>query len=78
MDDDRTTTEADENARRWMQQWRVAAKELPLRKAAELAALTDEQALAATEALLSLATPPPERGSGLVEQQRLFQLWRSE
>jgi hypothetical protein len=61
----------------WMRQWREAARALDQDRRAALAALTDEQALAASEAVLSLAgahPPSPARRttSGLVEQQALF------
>ena len=62
----------DPNARAWIEQWRAAADALPRRRARELAALSEADALAAASDLLSLATPPAERGSGLVEQQRIF------
>jgi hypothetical protein len=61
----------------WMAQWRAAGPALEEVRAREIRALTDEEALAASEDLLSLAasTPlPPERlrGSGLVAQQWLL------
>ena len=64
-------------AAEWMAQWRAAGPALAEVHRRELAEMTDEQALAASEAFLALATtvPLPEarlRSSGLVEQQRLF------
>ena len=61
----------------WMAQWRAAGPALANVHHRELRALSDADALRATEALLSLAadTPlPPERRrySGLVEQQALL------
>jgi hypothetical protein len=60
-----------------MAQWRAAGPALEEIRAREIRALTDEEALAASEDLLSLAasTPlPPERlrWSGLVAQQALL------
>jgi len=60
-----------------MEQWRAAAPALEEQRRRELRSLTTERALAATEALLALATPAGlsvERRthSGLVEQQRLL------
>jgi hypothetical protein len=69
-------TVVDEAAqRRWMEQWRGAALALEEHKRRELRFLTDERALAASDALLALACPErlsPERrnSSGLVEQQQ--------
>jgi len=62
---------------KWTQQWRVAERGLQQQKRAELAALTDDQARAMTNRLLSLAANVPLseerlRTSGLVEQQRFF------
>jgi hypothetical protein len=61
-------------SRAWVERWRAAAPELELQRELELRALTPSQALAASEALLSLYDPSclsPERrmSSGLVEQQ---------
>jgi hypothetical protein len=60
-----------------MAQWRAAAAALEDQRKRELRSLTAERALAAAEALLSLASPrsvSEQRRvqSGLVEQQRLF------
>ena len=62
---------------RWMEQWRGAALALQEQRRRELRLLTDERALAASEALLALASPQrlsSERrnSSGLVELQRLL------
>jgi hypothetical protein len=61
----------------WMAQWRVAAPQLLEIHHRELRGLTDEQALHAADALLSLAAGSPyseerRRHSGLVDQQALF------
>jgi hypothetical protein len=63
--------------RRWMEQWRAASAALEAQRKGELRSLTAERALAASEALLSLASPAGlgrERRvtSGLVELQRLL------
>jgi hypothetical protein len=68
-------TRAEQEA--WMAQWRAAAPQLLEVHRRELQSLTDEQALRAAEALLSLATSAPYpavrlRYSGLVDQQALF------
>ena len=60
-----------------MAQWRGAAEALAAVHRRELKALTPEQALRASEALLDLTRtlPVPEarwRTSGMVEQQRWF------
>jgi len=65
---------------RWMAQWRAAGAALRAQRASELAALSNEQALAAADALLSmdLAAALPEgrpASSGLVRQQALFHGW---
>jgi hypothetical protein len=63
--------------RAWLEQWRSASAALETQHRAELRALSAQQALAASEVLLSLADarPLPDRRrahSGLVEQQALF------
>ena len=63
--------------RQWIEQWRAAGQALRAQRARELAALTDEEALAAADALLTIAAaaglPPVHRTtSGLVQQQALF------
>ena len=63
--------------RQWGRQWARAATALATIRARELRTLTDEDALAAAEQLLSLANPadlPDVRrtSSGLVELQRLL------
>ena len=57
-----------------MRQWRSAAVALETVRQAEVRDLTDEEALAAADALLSLVVliPDDDRPTGLVEQQRLF------
>jgi len=61
--------------RAWLAQWDRAAVELDRVHTRELEGLTDERALAASDALLSLARPGDverRQTSGLVAQQRLF------
>ncbi len=63
--------------REWLRQWNEAGPALAAQRREELLHLSDERALAATEALLSLVTtvilsPRRIRWSGLVEQQALF------
>lgn len=63
--------------RRWMQQWNAAREALREQRARELAALSEEDALAAADALLTIEAvvelpPAPSRTSGLVQQQALF------
>ncbi|HTX55258.1 MAG TPA: hypothetical protein VMD08_17775 [Candidatus Baltobacteraceae bacterium] len=70
-------TTSDSSAQAWMRQWRNAGVALAAIRRDELIHLSDERALAASEALLSLATlfqlnPQREAWSGLVEQQALF------
>jgi hypothetical protein len=61
----------------WMNQWRRAAVALEDQRKRELVGLTDQKALAASDALLSLAVTLPINvgrltSSGLVRQQALF------
>jgi hypothetical protein len=63
--------------REWLRQWRDAGPALAANRREELRRLSDEKALAASEALLSLVTTVRLasgrlRRSGLVEQQALF------
>jgi hypothetical protein len=63
--------------REWVRQWRDAAVSLAEQRQKALRQLTDQQALAASEALLSLVTtvtlsPSRRTSSGLVQQQALF------
>lgn len=63
-----------------MAQWRAARAALCAQRANELAALSNEQALAAADVLLSIdlagALPEARRtSSGLVRQQALFHGW---
>jgi len=63
--------------REWLRQWQAAGRALAARKRQELLLLSDEQALAASEALLALVptvplSPSRRHWSGLVEQQSLF------
>ena len=69
--------ETPEEQRAWMNQWREAEKYLRQVKREELRNMTDEDAVAAFNALdmpPDLVWRSPERidGSGLVEQQRIF------
>jgi hypothetical protein len=72
------TVSADHAAQReWLRQWKDAGTALAANRREELARLTEERALAASEALLSLVTtvalsPRRLHWSGLVEQQALF------
>lgn len=64
-----TDLKNNEDAQRWMAQWKHAAKELPKRRAQELRELTDERA---TEIAIGLAPPLPYRlrqSTGLKEWQ---------
>ena len=61
----------------WVRQWRRAAVALEEQRKRELRALSDRDALAASDALLSLAVTFPLAtgrliGSGLVRQQAFF------
>jgi len=63
--------------REWLKQWNDAGLALAALRREELLHLSDERALAASEALLSLVTtvtlsPRRHHWSGLVEQQALF------
>ena len=63
--------------RRWIAQWKEARSALRAQRAAELARLSDERALAAAEALLSIGhatrlSPARRTSSGLVQQQALL------
>ncbi|MGH8897253.1 MAG: hypothetical protein ACRDZ4_09580 [Egibacteraceae bacterium] len=64
----------DHVARAVVQQWQAAGKALAEVWARELRALSDQEALAAADALLWLVDQLPAKESecGLVEQQRLF------
>lgn len=64
-------------ALRWLEQWTSAGPALAELRRQRLRALTESQALAASEAVLSLATlgpvsPRRRTHSGLVTQQALF------
>jgi hypothetical protein len=66
-----------------MAQWRKAAAALEEQRARELREMTEEQAAAATEALLDLARSAPlnpgrETQSGLVELQSYLKKLRSQ
>lgn len=66
-----------EAQREWLRQWEIAGQALAEHRKKELRELTESQALAATEALLSLVTTAPlnpsrRAYSGLVDQQELF------
>ncbi len=69
---------SEEERRGWIEQWQAAGEALRVQRARELAALSDEEALAAADALLTIAAsvelpPDPRTSSGLVEQQALLQ-----
>jgi hypothetical protein len=68
-DDDLTARRA------WVERWRLAGRELERRRTRDLAGLREADAAAITRELLSMWRPGPQRssGSGLVEQQRVFQ-----
>ncbi len=67
---------SDVQANQWLRQWKSAGPALAEVRKRELRELTDEEALRASEAVLSIPAPPvsPERWttSGLVEQQAWF------
>lgn len=69
--------ETPEEQRKWMNQWREAAAALRQVKREELRAMTDEDAVAAFNALdmppdLVWRSPERENSEGLIEQQRIF------
>lgn len=66
-------------AAQFARRWRRVGPLLAEIRRRELRDLTDEEALAAADALLGLLPQVPEKrdGTGLVEQQRLFALLRS-
>lgn len=70
-------------ARRWLEQWTSAGPALAELRKRSLRELTESQALAASEAVLSLALLSPlsqrrREHSGLVTQQALFHRNRFE
>jgi hypothetical protein len=70
-----------EQYQQWMQSWRRAAIALEEVKREELARMTEAEALRATDRVLALVgttyhDPRRMTSSGLVEQQRLFQMLR--
>ena len=66
----------DSNEQKWMKQWRSAACQLPLIRAQELRALTEEQATRQAIALAPLQPVPLRPSSGFVEMQRWFAMWK--
>lgn len=67
--------------RQWLAAWQSAGKALSKQKVLELSKLSDEEALAMTDSLLSLAdssyhAPWRETWSGLVDMQRA--LWKAD
>ena len=65
----------------WMRQWHKASRALAEERRARLAGLSEAQALAAADAVLSVAGSCPasvarRTSSGLVEQQALFRRQR--
>ena len=74
---DNQTMPLEADQRRWIAQWQAARAALRAQRASELAALSDEEALAAADALLTVAAiadlaPASRDSSGLVQQQVLF------
>jgi hypothetical protein len=74
---DNLTMPSDTVQRRWIAQWKEARSALRAQRAAELARLSDERALAAADALLSMGhathlSPTRRTSSGLVRQQALL------
>jgi hypothetical protein len=70
-----------ETQRAWARGWQRAGLALEAVRRAELRALTEQRTLTAMDRLLSLgaqakSSPERRRGSGLVDQQRLFSLLR--
>ena len=70
-------TPGDVTQRKWLRQWKDAGPALVANRREELLHLSDERALAASDALLSLVTtvrlnPRRLRWSGLVEQQAIL------
>ena len=66
---------SDVELKQWAETWERAGRELTLIRRRELEHMTDEQAKAAALDLLNMPMPeglPARRGSGLVDQQRLF------
>jgi hypothetical protein len=66
---------SDVELKRWAETWERAGREMTLIRRRELEHMTDEQAKSATLDLLTMPLPeglPARRGSGLVDQQRLF------
>lgn len=62
-----------EQLRRRVEAWRAADARLQRERWARRRTMTDEDTREAVEELLSLPYPDlPERGSGLVEQQKAF------
>ncbi len=77
----RRMTLAPATALRWLEQWTSAGPALAEVRKQSLRTLTESQALAASEAVLSLATlgpvsPRRRTHSGLVTQQALFHAHR--
>jgi hypothetical protein len=69
-----TMDESERNAiRRTIETWRAAEEPLEQERRNRLRAMTDDDVRMAVLDLLSIPNPDlPERGSGLVEQQRAF------
>lgn len=71
---------SDADLKRWAETWERAGRELERIRRDELVRMTDDQAKSAALDLLNMPLPeglPPRRGSGLVEQQRLFSKLRT-
>lgn len=70
-------TQFDQREREWVEQWKAAAEALADRRRLDLRLMSEEEALAAAENLLSLAetvvlNPARRSSSGLVEQQAIL------
>jgi len=71
---------SDVELKQWAETWERAGRELTLIRRRELEDMTDEQAKSAALDLLTMPMPeglPARRGSGLVDQQRLFSRLRT-
>lgn len=68
----------DSSLHRWRAAWQKASAFLQRERAQRLRDMSDDDVRAAIAAIFTSAAPreAPERGSGLVEQQRLFRKLR--
>jgi hypothetical protein len=78
----RSTVNGAEIEKHCVARWKAAGPALAAVRAEELRSMTAEEALTAADALLSMVGAPTDSlrwsTSGLVEQQRLFQLGRHD